>query len=164
MKVIMSTHYLRSLEDLEKFIGGTEKVTFSVLETKQKKYEWIQSVLVRFFYLTLKKAEKRIVRQYVQKVTEYSTAQITRLIQQYKEDGKIVYKPSPSQGFSVKYTQEDVLALVALDELHGTLNGTTTKKLCERAWNFYGDPGYERLSKISVAQLYNLRATNIKKI
>ena len=159
MNVIMSTQHLRSLEDLKKFIDGTQKVAFSVLGNKQEKYQWVQSVLIKFDYLSLKKRGKNIVRQYVQKVTKYSTAQVTRLIQQYKEDGRIIYKPSPTQGFSTQYTQEDVLALVALDELHGTLNGSTTKKLCERAWSLYSDPTYERLSKISVAHLYNLRAS-----
>lgn len=159
MNVIMSTQHLRSVEDLEKFIDGTHKVAFSVLGDKQEKYRWVLSVLVKFEYLSLKRREKNIVRQYLQKVTKYSTAQVTRLIQQYKENGKIVYQPSPSQGFAIKYTQEDVLALVTMDELHGTLNGTTTKKLCERAWHIYHDPAYKRLSQISVAHLYNLRAS-----
>jgi hypothetical protein len=54
-------------------------------------------------------------------MTDYSRAQVIRLIQQYKENGNIVYKPNPSNGFDTKYTQEDVLALIALDELHSTL-------------------------------------------
>ena len=49
------------------------------------------------------------------------------------------------------------MALIEIDELHGTLNGTATKKLCERAWLVYNDERYKRLSRISVSHLYNLR-------
>ena len=106
----MRTEALRSVADLEAFIVGTEKVIFLVLGSKQDKYDWVQSVLVKVGYLRLKKREKRIVRTYLQKVTDYLTSQVTRLIHQYKEGGEILYKPSPSQGFSVKYTQADILA------------------------------------------------------
>lgn len=159
MKVIMKAEQLSSIDDLERFMGGSQKVAFSVLGNKADKYAWVQSILIRYQYLKLKRNEKSIVIRYTQKMTDYSRAQVIRLIQQYKEDGRITYKPNPSNGFDVKYTQKDVLALVALDELHGTLNGTTTKKLCERAWYVFQDPAYERLAEISVAHLYNLRAS-----
>ena len=159
MKVIMKTEQLSLISDLKRFIDGSQKVLFSVLGNKVDKYSWVLSALVKYQYLSLKRDEKGIVIKYIQKMTGYSKAQVTRLIQQYKENGSIVYKPNPSNGFDIKYTQEDVVALVALDELHGTLNGTTTKKLCERAWHIFQDPAYKRLADISVAHLYNLRAS-----
>ena len=159
MKVIMNTEKLSSISDLERFIDGSHKVAFAVLGNKSAKYAWIQSTLIKYQYLTLKRNEKSTVIKYIQKMTNYSQSQVTRLIQQYKKDGCILYKPSPSNGFDINYTRDDILALVKLDELHGTLNGNATKKLCERAWNIYQDSAYKRLANISVAHLYNLRAS-----
>jgi hypothetical protein len=44
-----------------------------------------------------------------------------------------------------------------MDVLHGTLSGTTTRKLCERALKVHGDARFERLAGISNGHLYNLR-------
>jgi transposase InsO family protein len=44
-----------------------------------------------------------------------------------------------------------------MDELHGTLSGPAIKKLCERAYQLFGQQEYERLAGISVSHLYNLR-------
>jgi len=41
--------------------------------------------------------------------------------------------------------------------LHGTLSGTTTRKLCERALRVHGDVRFERLARISNAHVYTLR-------
>jgi transposase InsO family protein len=44
-----------------------------------------------------------------------------------------------------------------MDEAHGTLSGPATQKLLQRAVYDFGDVRYERLARISVAQLYRLR-------
>ncbi len=157
MKIIMSTEQLTSINDLVKFADGSQKVAFAVIGNKQEKYKWIQATLLKFKYSSLGKNEKGIVVQYMQKITKYSRQQITRLINQLKNTGRISYNHKKTSGFEIKYTKDDALALVAIDELHGTLNGIATKKLCERALNIYQDQRYERLSSISVSHLYNLR-------
>jgi transposase InsO family protein len=68
-----------------------------------------------------------------------------------------VRKQRTSQGFQLKYTREDQRLLAALDERHNTLSGPATKKLCERAYQLFGETEYQRLSGISIAHLYNLR-------
>lgn len=45
-----------------------------------------------------------------------------------------------------------------IDALHGTLSGSATRTLCERAWAVFGDVRFERLAGISNGRLYNLRA------
>jgi transposase InsO family protein len=114
-------------------------------------------VLVKFCYLTLKKPEKGVVCRYIMKVSGYSRQQTTRLIKQYKQTGLLKRQQKTSCGFPVKYTPEDVSLLGKLDELHGTLSGPATKKLCERAHEIFGQVEYQRLAGISVAHLYNLR-------
>ncbi|MDP3332406.1 MAG: hypothetical protein Q8Q40_16570 [Methylococcaceae bacterium] len=41
--------------------------------------------------------------------------------------------------------------------LHDTVSGSTTHKLCERAFKVYKDARFERLAGISNGHLYNLR-------
>ena len=53
--------------------------------------------------------------------------------------------------------------LAATDEAHGTLSGAATKKLFERAYLVFGDVEYERLAKISVSHIYNLRRSTTYK-
>jgi hypothetical protein len=157
MEIIMSTDQLSTINDIELFINGARKVAFTVLANKQDKYQWVQMTLIKFNYLGLNKHDKGIVRLYLQKITKYSNAQVTRLISKYKKYGCIAYNHYSGDGFIQSYTKEDVLALVAMDELHETLNGVATKKLCERAWLVYNDVKYQKLANISVSHLYNLR-------
>lgn len=46
-----------------------------------------------------------------------------------------------------------------LDRLHGQLSGPATKQLAERAATVFGDTAFANLAGISVAHLYNLRAS-----
>ena len=51
----------------------------------------------------------------------------------------------------------DLLAYV--DKSHGNLSGPATKRILEREYSEYGQGVFERLSKISVAQIYRFRST-----
>ncbi|WP_294043279.1 hypothetical protein [Thiolapillus sp.] len=44
-----------------------------------------------------------------------------------------------------------------MDERHDTPCGHAIKKLCERAYQVFGQSDYETLVGISVSHLYNLR-------
>jgi transposase InsO family protein len=157
MEIIMSTEQLNSINDLERFVDGSQRAAFTVLGNKQEKYKWVQSNLLKFNYFVLGKNDKGIVVKFIQKITGYSRQQVTRLITRFKKTGKIFHDHKLLNGFEIKYTKEDALALVAIDELHGTLNGIATKKLCERALIVYKDSKYKRLATVSVSHLYNLR-------
>jgi len=61
--------------------------------------------------------------------------------------------------YARKYGPEDVALLAELDSLHDTLSGPATKALLMRAHQHFGDARYIRLAGISVAHLYNLRAS-----
>jgi hypothetical protein len=49
------------------------------------------------------------------------------------------YASRTTNGFQLKYTREDKLLLAALDVRHNTLSGPATKKLCERAYQLFGE-------------------------
>jgi len=93
-------------------------------------------------------------------VTGYSLAQTKRLIRQYAKTGVLSVKPARRNGFKRRYTKADIRLLASMDERHGQPSGPVLKKLCERAYWRYGQAEYQRLAGISVAHLYNLRASN----
>ena len=67
------------------------------------------------------------------------------------------HKNKLMDGFTKKYTDNDIILLAKTDELHDTPCGHAVKKLCERAHDVFDDKAYRRLTEISVSHLYNLR-------
>lgn len=110
-------------------------------------------------HITLRKADKGAVTRYLMKVTGYSLAQIKHLIQQYAKTGTVKVKLARQNGFKRAYTETDIRLLASMDEHHGQPSGAVLKKLCERAFDRFGMGEYQRLANISVAHLYNLRAS-----
>ena len=152
----MNDTQLETLDQVRQFLEGTETISFQI-ESKNARYRWLQHTLVKFRYLQLSKTDKGLITRYIRKMTGYSPAQVKRLIRQYRKTGRLVRKQRTAKGFQLKYTREDALLLAALDERHNTLSGPATKKLCERAYQVFGETDYQRLAGISIAHLYNLR-------
>ena len=153
----MNIENLQTVEALKEFVDGNQSVAFTVLGSKNEKYQFIQKTLIKFTYLTLPRRDKGIVRCYLQKVTGYSRQQITRLVKQYKEAGHIRWRPSRNNGFSKKYNANDIKLLAEMDSRYEDICGHAIKKLCERAYEIFGLSEYQSLANISVSHLYNLR-------
>ncbi len=147
---------IKTLEHVRQFLNGLGAMEFR-LEAKAARYTWIQAMLLRFRYPQLRKAEKGLLLDFLQKVSGYSRIQVKRLIQQSRHTGQLHRRQRTVQGFRRLYTLEDIQLLAQTDELHGTLSGPATKKLCERAWLCFGQAEYARLAGISVSYLYVLR-------
>jgi transposase InsO family protein len=156
MEIIMNTRKLKTIGQIKTFLFGVEPVSFTVID-KANAYQCVQDILQAFRYPQLSKKDKGLLVQYLVKLTGYSRQQITRLITQFKHCGILKKKNSAANGFAKKYTSADIRLLAQVDEWHDTLNGPATKKLCERAYDVFGQKEYERLAKISVLHLYNLR-------
>ena len=154
----MNEKGIRTIEQVRQFLDGTADVEFE-MGTKAKRYEWIEETFVRFRYLELSKSEKGLLLKFLRKVSGYSHVQVKRFVRQYFETGHVRRRKAKKRGFIRRYTDEDIRLLAETDELHGTLSGHATKKLCERACGIFGEAGYQRLAQISVAHLYNLRVT-----
>jgi len=159
MRTIMKIENLKTIESLEIFLQGNQKVAFSVLGSKTERYNFVRKTLIKFSYMTLSKKDKGIVIRYLLKMTDYSRQQLTRLIKQYTKTGKINWTPCRTNGFTKKYTDQDIVLLAKTDELHDTPCGSAVKKICERAHDVFDDKAYRRLTKISVSHLYNLRGS-----
>jgi transposase InsO family protein len=153
----MNINDLKTIEQLEQFLTGTQSIAFLVASNKKDIYRDIQRTLVKFRYPTLNRGSKGVVVCFLIKITGYSRQQLTRLIKQYCDTGKIERQQRIYQGFERLYTAEDICLLAALDERHNTLSGPATKKLCERAFTIFKQTQYQRLAGISVGHLYNLR-------
>ena len=153
----MNANDLTGIDQVRDFLSGTQRVVFEVAVDKPSRYDWVRRTLVKFDYLSCSKADKGTLMGYLMKVSGYSRAQIKRLIKQYRETGDLRARQRTVRGFARRYTQADIRLLAAMDERHKTPNGLTLKKLCERAYEVFGQAEYARLAAISVSHLYNLR-------
>ena len=86
MRLIMNDEKLQTIEQVRQFLEGSERVELRGV-TVEEKYSWIEMVLVRFRYHRLKRAEKGMIRRYIEKVSGYSRSQVSRLIGEYKRRG-----------------------------------------------------------------------------
>ena len=117
MQLIMNDEELATVEQVKQFLAGSEALTFEGVAIEER-YPWIESVLVRFTYHRLSRAEKGVIRQYLQKVSGYSRAQVTRLIRCYKQQGRLRKTQQKRHRFPTKYTLADIALLARTDELH----------------------------------------------
>ncbi|MCP4406288.1 MAG: transposase family protein, partial [Gammaproteobacteria bacterium] len=152
----MNDNDITTLEQVRRFLEGADAIEV-IIEDKAARYRWIQQTLVRFRYRELSKSDKGLLIRYLRKLSGYSRQQITRLLTQYRKTGRVRRRTRTVRGFATRYPRADIRLLSALDELHGTLSGPATKKLCERAYRVFRQSEYQRLAEISVSHLYNLR-------
>ncbi len=148
---------LQTVEEIRSFLNGATTFDFEP-QSRKESYSWIFDSLRQLRYGALSKADRGAVKAYLEKVSGLSRAQITRLIRQYRDSGRIRDRRGrPANAFCRRYTPADVALLVETDTLHGNLSGPATRKLCERAFSVFGDTRYRRLAAISNGHLYNLR-------
>jgi transposase InsO family protein len=156
MKIIMNVKHLQTMQQVADFLHGSGAFE-PTLAAQSERYQWIEQTLRHFRYASRSKADKGLLIAYLCCISGYSRQQITRLIRRYHDQGKLTWVVYPAKGFASRYTAEDVRLLAEIDALHDTPSGPAVKKLCERAWQRFGDQRFARLARISVAHLYNLR-------
>ncbi len=147
-----------SRDQIREFLRSSEPIEFTS-GGREERYGWVERVLAAQKYGKLGKRERGLVRAYVRKVTGLSEAQSTRLIRAFLDHGEVRAQPYQRHTFAAKYTAEDIALLAEVDRAHGRLSGPATRRILQRAYEQFGEKQYERLAKISVAHLYNLRAS-----
>ena len=152
----MNDEKLNTVEQVKWFLEGSEALEFGGVSIEER-YRWIETVLVRFKYYRLNRAEKGVIRRYIEKVSGYSRAQVSRLIRQYNQQGRLRKAHHKRHRFPKRYTLTDIALLARTDELHDCLSGPAIKKIMEREWAVYGHSDFRNISQISIAHLYNLR-------
>lgn len=144
------------LEQIRAFLEATDEVEFEAAN-RSEVYGWVSRTLCEQEYWKQSKQVKGLVRQYVQKMTGLSRAQVTRLIAAYVETGTVQERRYRRHRFAQQYNSADVKLLAEVDEAHETLSGPATRQILQREFEHYGDKRFERLAGISAAHIYNLR-------
>lgn len=145
-----------STDELRAFLASSEALTFTG-QSRAHTYAWLEHTLRAYGYLQRPRVKKGLLRQYLQKMTGYSSAQLTRLIAQFRQTGQVRLRPYRRYRFPRRFTLEDQLLLAQVDEAHGRLSGPATLAILKREYALFGHQEFVRLSTISVAHLYRLR-------
>ena len=155
--VTVQESHPETLDEIREVLDGRRTMAPQV-RSRTEVYAFIERTAQRFDYGRLGKADKGVLRHFLGMATGRSRAQVTRLLKQYREAGRLAdRRHAPSRPFSRRYTSDDIELLAEVDALHGTLSGPATRKLCARAYHVFGDLRFERLAGISNGHLYNLR-------
>lgn len=147
-----------SQEQIQAFLRSSEPIEFAG-SGREELYGWVERVLAAQKYKELGKRQRGVVRAYVQKVTGRSAAQTTRLIRAFLDHGAVRARSYQRHCFATKYTAGDIALLAEVDRAHGRLSGPATRRILQREYEQFRQTQYQRLAKISVAHLYNLRAS-----
>ena len=158
MVIDMNEAQVRTLEQVRQVVAGTQALQFKAAKEDSGRYAWIDAVLRRFDYRQLGRAERGVVLVYLQRLSGYSRAQVTRLVSRWMHRKALVknYR-RPEHAFARRYTRADVALLVEVDQAMDTLSGPATACVLRRQRDVFGDTRFERLGSISVGHLYNLR-------
>lgn len=145
-----------SLEQMRAFLEASEEVRFRA-GRREEMCDWVSQTLSQQGYRDLKREGKGLVRRFLGKMTGLSRAQVARLIRRHQQCGSAQARPYRRHRFAQRYTAADIEQLAQVDEAHQTLSGPATQKILQRELHEFHDARYERLARISVAQLYRLR-------
>jgi len=158
MVIDMNEAQVRTLEQVRQVLEGTQSLEFRQAEDDEGRYAWIESVLRRFEYRQLPRAHRGPVLSYLQRLSGYSRAQVTRLVSRWDAGKRLVkdYR-APAHAFARRYTSADVALLADVDRAMGTMSGPAMACVLRRQRDVFGDTRFERLGSISVGHLYNLR-------
>jgi len=159
MTIKMNDSHIITLAQIKEFLKLNNSIQFKSV-SKEERNQWLEEVLIRFRYFSLRKRDKSIVRKYIIQMTAISDAQLTRMIAKKRYLGKILVYSTRRHHFLRKYTPEDIARLIETDNLHLRLLDPATKRILEREYRIYGKKEYQNISRISPAHIYNLlRAT-----
>ena len=124
---------------------------FQAAAGNEDRYAWIETVLKRFDYRHLARADRGPVLVYLQRLSGYSRSQITRLVSRW-DAGKPLVKNygAPRHPFARLYTPADVALLVDVDRAMGTLSVPATACVLRRQRDVFGDERFQRLSLIHI--------------
>jgi transposase InsO family protein len=163
MTITMNDSRLGSIAEIQEFLKVSSALSFKGSSRKEQ-CVWIEEILRRFKYPSLRKKEKSIIKTYLMKMTGISDAQMTRYIGRYKKTGKVVFgitshtqKRRGKHSFPTLYTSKDISLLCEVDNAHSRLSGPATKKILTREYTVFRKEDFTRLKDISSSHIYNLR-------
>lgn len=157
----MNDDHLVSVAQLKEFVKLQNSAKFKSKDNKVETYKWIGRTLGKFRYVSLKKKEKSIVKKYLIVMTGYSEGTVDKLIAKKKKTGRLVPKERTQNTFVRFYDPGDIELLAEVANVSLNQNGRALSEMCKSMYQDYGDIKFEKLAKISVSHLYNLKKTRI---
>jgi len=154
----MNDSHITSIAQLREFLKVAKSIEFKSI-SKKEKYQWINNVLTKFKYFSLKKKDRTLLRRYMMRMAGMSKSQLTRVIAKKKKTGRVWIGSTARHKFSKKYTASDIALIIETDNAHQRLSGKATKKIFDRMYKVFHDLRYKKLKDISVSHIYNLRET-----
>lgn len=154
----MNEAQVRTMDQVRQVLDGTQALEFRAAQDDEGRYGWIADVLRRLNYRQLPRMHRGLVLAYIQRLSGYSRAQVTRLVARWVSGKPLVknYR-APEHAFARRYTVLDVALLAEVDRAMGMLSGPATVCVLRRQRDVFGDARFERLGSLSVGHLYNLR-------
>jgi len=160
MQIKMNDSNIVSVAQLSEVVKLTNKIEFNSSSTKEEMYKWVEEVLGRLRYFSLKKKKDRgIVISFIKQMTGLSRSHVKKLIKRKRRNGRILRITSTRHHFPKVYGPEDIARLIETDNAHGRMSGEATKRILERQYEMFGDETFEIIRHISVPHIYNLRKT-----
>ena len=95
MVIDMNEAQVRTLEQVRQVLAGTQAMEFQAAADDKGRYAWVESVLQRFEYRRLPRAARGPVLAYLQRLSGYSRAQITRLVSRWDAGKPLVKNYGP---------------------------------------------------------------------
>ena len=159
-RITMNDSRLININQLKKFLKGTERLDLSLREASiNDKYLFIDQTIDRLDYNQLKRKEKRIVYQYLRKMTGYRKAQLYRLIKRAQQ-GELRRKEYVRTNPNRRYSSYDIKLLEKTDELHLRLGEKATREILRREYEIFKKQKYQNINKISHSHITNLRQSD----
>lgn len=155
----MNTTHVPTLEEMVGFVSGAAVLELRCADRKEA-YSYIQQVAVATKYVVLTRPNKGTVRAYLAAVTNYSPAQLSRLLHQYKQSGRVTLAKRTQPAFGRVYTPADIAVLADIDSAHEHLSGPAAVTILKREYDLFGNAACIRLKDLSPSHLYNLRGTD----
>jgi hypothetical protein len=158
----MNDDHLVSVAQLKEFVKLNNSAKFKSSSSKRETYEWIGRTLGKLRYNYLRKKDKSIVKKYVMQMTGYSEGAVDKLIRIKKEVGTLKPKEERTQNTFVRvYEPSDIGLLAKVSNITINQNGYALKAMCKSMYHDFNDVRFEKLAKISVSHLYNLKKTYV---
>lgn len=145
-----------TIQEITRILTATSVLTFQALK-REETYQWVEDILRGTHYRKLPKPDKGVVRSFLLKMTGYSSAQVDRLITQFKTTAQIKVVAYQRHRFDRTYTVDDIALLAEADLALRRLAGPATAMVFKREYAVFGKKDYGRLSDISSSHIYNLR-------
>ena len=108
MVINMEEAKLTTLAQIKAFLAGTTEVSFRV--PKDERNQFIERVFKRFGYAPHGRADKGVLLRYIERMTGLSRQQVTRLVRQYRKDGKLTKRPQRVEFTKSRQSNDNALA------------------------------------------------------